>query len=559
MLWETLSAARDLGRLHAIASVLIRYGFGDLVRRLGMSGVLEKAGRALHWKRLERMARLSTAERMCHAMEELGPTFVKLGQVLATRVDMLPPEWVEAFETLQDRVPFVPFDKLRPRLEEELRAAPETVFREFDPEPVAAASLAQVHRARLPDGTPVAVKVRRPGVSQTVAADLRLLERLADIMESELPDFRRFRPRELVRQFGRTMRRELDFSQECRHAERVARAFKDVPHFKVPRVYWEWTTERVNVQEFVEGIPARNLTAAVESGLDLKVLADRGAQVVLKMIFEDGFFHADPHPGNIFYLPGNRIALIDFGMIGRLTESRRQEVVRLLLALVERDAFGVVDILADWSGERPIDTEGLAAEIDEFIDDYHDLALGEIDLGAMLSDMMRVIREHGVALPQGLALMLRALISLDGVGRRLDPEFSAVNAARPFLRRTMRERLRPESIVRRARRNLAETVDLLIGLPRDLRRLVKAARRGAIQINLDLGRLDQFGKQLDRAASRLTVGMITAAIIIATGIVMTVASKFTVFGVPLLGYLGFLTAFVASAWLLVSIYRSGRG
>ncbi|MBN2489955.1 MAG: ubiquinone biosynthesis protein UbiB [Planctomycetes bacterium] len=558
-MWETLSAARDLGRLHAIASVLVRYGFSDLVRRLGMSRVLEKAGRALRWKRLERMARLTPAQRTCQALEELGPTFVKLGQLLATRVDMLSPEWIEAFETLQDRVPFVPFDTLRPRIEEELGTPPDAVFARLDAEPVAAASLAQVHRAWLADGTPVAVKIRRPGVTQTIAADLRLLERLAEIAETELPEFRRFRPRELMRQFGRAMRKELDFSQECRHAERVARTFREVPYFKVPRVYWQWTTPRLNVQEFVEGIAGRDLARAKQSGLDPKVLAERGARIVLKMIFEDGFFHADPHPGNLFYLPDNRIALIDFGMVGRLTETRRQEVVRLLTALVDRDALGAVDVLADWSGERPVETESLAAEIDEFIDDYHDLALGQIDLGAMLSDMMRVVREHGVALPHGLALLIRALISLDGVGRRLDPEFSVVEAARPFLRRTMRERYRPEAIVRRARHNLAETVDLLIGLPRDVRRLVKAARRGAIQLKLDLGRLDQFGKQLDRAASRLTVGLVTAAIIIGTAIVMTMASGLTLYGIPLLGYLGFLTALLAGAWLLVSIYRSGRG
>jgi len=442
MLWETLSAARDLGRVHAIASVLIRYGFGDLVRRMGMGGVLEKTGRALHWKRLEQVGQMSTAERMCRSLEELGPTFVKLGQVLATRVDILPPDWVTSFEKLQDQMPFLDFETLRPRVEEDLGAAPETIFRELDTQPVAAASLAQVHRARLDDGTTVILKIRRPGVTQKVEADLRLLERLADIAESEVPDWKRYRPREMVRQFARTMRRELDFSQECRHAERIASSFKETPYLVVPRVFWKWTTERLNVQEFVEGIPARDVNRVVQAGLDRKLLAERGAYAVLKMILEDGFFHADPHPGNIFFLPENRVALIDFGMVGRLSETRREEVVRLLVALADRDPHGVVDILLDWTGEGPVDIESMSAEIDEFIDSYHDLPLGQIDLGAVLSDMMRVIREHSVTLPQGLTLLVRALISLDGIGRRLDPEFSAVRIARPFLHRALRNRQR---------------------------------------------------------------------------------------------------------------------
>jgi len=558
MLWETLSAARDLGRVHAIASVLIRYGFGDLVRRMGMGGVLEKTGRALHWKRLEQVGQMSTAERMCRSLEELGPTFVKLGQVLATRVDILPPDWVTSFEKLQDQMPFLDFETLRPRVEEDLGAAPETIFRELDTQPVAAASLAQVHRARLDDGTTVILKIRRPGVTQKVEADLRLLERLADIAESEVPDWKRYRPREMVRQFARTMRRELDFSRECRHAERIASSFKETPYLVVPRVFWKWTTERLNVQEFVEGIPARDVNRVVQAGLDRKLLAERGAYAVLKMILEDGFFHADPHPGNIFFLPENRVALIDFGMVGRLSETRREEVVRLLVALADRDPHGVVDILLDWTGEGPVDIESMSAEIDEFIDSYHDLPLGQIDLGAVLSDMMRVIREHSVTLPQGLTLLVRALISLDGIGRRLDPEFSAVRIARPFLHRALRNRYRPEALARRARRNVGETMDLLVGLPRDIRRLVKAARRGAVQLNLDLGRLDHFGRQLDRAASRVTIGLVTAAIIIGTSIV-TVSEEGGLLGIPLLGVIGFLTSLAAGAWILVSIYRGGRG
>lgn len=318
MLWETLSAARDLGHLHDIASILIRYGFGDVVRRLGMAGVLERAGKALHWKQATELARLQPPMRVRRALEEMGPTFIKLGQILATRVDLSPPEWIVEFEKLQDRAPPVAFEAVYKQLEEDLGCVPEKVFTELDPEPLAAASIAQVHRTRLEDGTEVVIKVRRPGIRPVVEADLRLLTRLAEIAEAEASDLHRFKLREVVRQFTLSLRRELDLAAECRNAERVARNFSEYTEIIVPKVYWSWTSERVNVQEYIDGIPGRDLETVDKEGLDRKTLARRGAQAVLKMILEDGFFHADPHQGNVFYLSDNRIAFIDFGMIGRL-------------------------------------------------------------------------------------------------------------------------------------------------------------------------------------------------------------------------------------------------
>jgi ubiquinone biosynthesis protein len=256
MLWEALGAARDLGRVQQIAAVLVRYGFGGLVRRVGMAGALERAGKALHWREPEDLARLEPAARVRRALEELGPTFVKLGQILATRGDLFPPEWIAEFGKLQDAAPALPFEDLRGQLIEDLGEAPEAVFAELDPVPLAAASLAQVHRARLADGTAVVLKVRRPGIRPVIEADLRLLDRLAEIIEKEAPELVRYRPREVIRQFAHSLRRELDFSAEGRHAERIAALFVGSPEIVVPRIHWQWTGERLNVQDFIEGIPA---------------------------------------------------------------------------------------------------------------------------------------------------------------------------------------------------------------------------------------------------------------------------------------------------------------
>jgi ubiquinone biosynthesis protein len=559
MLWEALTAARDLGRLHDIAAVLIRYGFGDMVRRLGMAGALERAGRVLHWQEASELARLEPPARVRRALEEMGPTFIKLGQILATRVDLFPPEWIEEFERLQDHAPAVPFSEISRQLQEDLEADPEEVFAWLNPEPLAAASIAQVHRARLLEGEEVVVKVRRPGIRPVVEADLRLLDRLAGIMEKELPELRRFRPREVVRQFTLSLRRELDLAAECRSAERIAHNFADHPKIIVPRVHWQWTGERVNVQEYIDGIPGRDLEAVDAAGLDRKVLAKRGADAVLKMILEDGFFHADPHPGNVFYLAENRIAFIDFGMVGRLSETRRHQVVDLLHGMATRDSEQVVEVMLDWASGQETERERLSVEIDAFIDQYHGVPLKELRVADMLADFTTLLRDHRLALPPDLALLTKAFITLEGMGRQLDPEFEMISHAEPFLRRQILARYAPDALARRGWRALTTTLEILTGLPRDLRQLLREARTGRIRLHVDVERLDRFGDRVDRAASRLAMGIVIAALIIGSSIVMTVEGGPVLLGLPFFGLLGFVGAVLGGIWLLFSILRSGHG
>lgn len=554
MLWEALGAARDLGRVHDIAAVLIRYGFGDLVQRLGMARALERAGKVLHLRGQDDIARLEPAARVRRALEELGPTFVKLGQILATRADLFPPDWIAEFGKLQDAAPAVPFEAIRAQLAEDLGDLPENIFAELDPTPLAAASLAQVHRARLADGTPVALKVRRPGIRPVIEADLRLLARLAEIVEAEAPDLRRYRPREVVRQFAHSLRRELDFSAEGRNAERIAASFVDHPEIVVPRIHWQWSGERLNVQDFIEGVPGRAVTALPE-GYDRRLLARRGARAVLKMVLEDGFFHADPHQGNVFYLPDNRLAFIDFGMVGRLPEARRYEVAELLHGLVDRDGGLVTQVLLGWSDAAEADSESLRADIDRFVDEYHGVPLKQLDFGAMLGDVVGILREHGLALPPDLALMIKAFITLEGLGRQLDPDFDIASEAAPYLREVILAHHAPDAIARRGWRGLVSVADLLAGLPHDLARLLRVARRGSLKLEVDVPPLKAFGDQLDRAASRLTMGIVTAALIVGSSIALTVNRGDSV---SLIGLLGFVGAMLGGLWVLVSVWRGGR-
>ena len=558
MLWQAIGAVRDLGRLHDIASILIRYGFGDLVRRIGMADALERAGRALHWHEPEALARLEPPARVRRALEELGPSFIKLGQILATRVDLFPAEWIAEFSKLQDAAPAISFDELLPQLTEDLGAPPETVFARLETQALAAASLAQVHRAWLADGTAVILKVRRPGIRPIVEADLRLLARLAEIVESEAPELRRYRPREVVRQFTLSLRRELDFSAEGRNAERIAANFAAHPEIVVPRIHWSWTGERLNVQDHVEGIPGRDLAAVDAAGLDRKLLAGRGAQAVLKMMLEDGFFHADPHPGNVFYLPDNRIAFIDFGMVGRLSEERRYQLAVLLHGLVSHDAEKVAEVLLDWSGGAQIDSETLQTEIDAFVDQYQGVPLKSLDLGAMLSDLVAILREHGLALPSDLALLIKAFISLEGMGRQLDPDFDMAGEATPFLEQVLLAHAAPGAILQRGWRTLGSALALIAGLPQDLRQLLRSARHGKLQVQVEVLPLKHFGERLDRAASRLAISIVTAALIVGSAIVMTVEREPSLPGLPSFGLLGFIAAVIGGIWVLLSIWRGGK-
>jgi ubiquinone biosynthesis protein len=555
MFLEAISAGKDLGRVHEIASIMVRCGFGDVVRRLGLSHALEKAGRRLHWKYAEETASLLPQQRARRAMEKLGPTFVKLGQILATRVDLFPAEWIAEFELLQDSAPPLDFEDLRVQLEEDLGQAPGEIFAEFDTEPLAAASIAQVHRARLRDGTEVVVKIRRPGIKRVVEADLRLMERLAQILTKDNPEAQRFRPREVVHQFTLSLRRELDLAHECRNAARIAETITERDHIVVPRIFWQWTCERVNVQEYIDGIPGRDMAAFQAAALDPGLVASRGANAVLKMVLVDGFFHADPHQGNIFFLPGNRIALIDFGMVGHLSEERRFQVVELLNGMVERDTGSVCEVLLDWSHSVNVPSERLVTDICAFLDQYHGMPLGQVNFPEMLGDMMNMLRANNLALPSDLSLMFKVFLTLDGFGRQLNPDFDLVAEARPFVRRTLLLRYSPGEVAKRGWRGLAGVMDLFVGLPKDFRRLLRAARRGALRVHIDIEELDRFGERLDRAVSRLTIGMITAAFIIGTSIMLSVTGDTEYLGMSILAALGFTMAAVGGLWVLVSIWR----
>jgi len=561
MVRDPVAAMGSIPRLHQIATVFIRHGLGDMVRRVGIATVVERTGQLLNWGTRTESTLLEPAQRVRLALEELGPTFVKLGQLMATRVDLFPAAWIAELEKLHSDVPPVPFEALVPDLERALGRSPFEVFRDLDTRAVGSASIAQVHRANLQDGTPVVLKVRRPGIRAKVEADLRILMHVAALIESEIPEARRYRPTEVAAQFARSLERELDLAVEARSTERIAAAFENDPNIVIPKVYREWTREILNVQEHVDAIPGTDPAAVERAGLDRKLLAARGADAVLKMILIDGFFQADPHPGNVFYLPGNRIVMIDFGMVGRLGPVRRNQVIDLFAGLAQMNEEAMLDTLLDWAGDANVDEAKLAADVSTLVFDYEGVPIKDIRIGPVLAQFAAIIREHSIVMPSDLTLMFKAMITMEGLGRQYDPELHVVEHLTPILRRAIAQRYRPSAVVVRGRNALGEVVNLMSSLPRDLGRLLRDARRGKTRVELDLKRLDTFGKQLDRTIGRATMGIMTASIVIGSSIVMTVQGGPQLFGMPvmtILGFLGYAVAFLNSCWVIIGIWRSGK-
>ncbi|MBW2373404.1 MAG: phosphotransferase, partial [Deltaproteobacteria bacterium] len=524
--------------------------------RMGLIRLLHRADDALHRRQASEFEEERTPVRVRLALENLGPTFIKLGQVLASRGDLLPPEYVDELSHLQSGVTAVPFEELREQLVEDLGQPPEDVFTDLDTEPLAAGSIGQVHTAKLPDGTRVVLKIRRPGIEKTIRADLRLLERLAEILEKEVVELRRFRPRMVVRQFARSLKAELDFSIEGRNTQRIARNMVAVEGLVIPGIFEQYSSKRLIVQEFILGHSADAWTRGDRpEGLDPVRIASLGADAILRMVFDDGFYHADPHPGNVLFLPGGRVGLIDFGMVGRLSDERRQQVVLLLSAAMDRDEDALVDTLLEWSDGGDTDLDALSQDCNDFLDRYSGRELKDLDIAGMLEDITRIVRQNSLMLPADVAMLIKVIVTLEGLGRRLDPTFSLDEHLAPVARRLIRRMSSPRRVIASNWKDLRR---LFVALPRDLRRLVLRARRGGLKIELDLKRLDDFGHQLDRSANRVTVGLITSALIVGTSIAMTIDAGPMVLGVPVLGLLGFLTSFTIGLLLLWSILRSGH-
>ncbi len=473
------AALKERERFAQIAVLFGRHGLKGLAARLGLGSARDEP---LEYARPEAVVAL---------LRDIGPVAVKFGQILAMRGDLLEPEWVAALSKLQDRVPPLPFETVRPLIEEAIGGPVESCFSRFDKEAIAAASIAQVHAATLLDGRDVIVKVRRPGIERIVDADLRLLRRLARLAERRIPEIARLKPDELLRHFAESLDREMDLGAEARSSDAIGAFLKDLG-VRTARFDWELSGRRVNIQERFRGIPASDLDAARGANLDLTALASTYAQAVLRMIVINGHFHADPHPGNVFFLDDGTLGLIDFGAVGTLLPKRREELVRLGLAIASEDTAGVVDILMLWAGDPDVDRIRLEEALAELIDRFSNVLLEQIDLGDIFQRVFALLREFHLALPPDLALVLRTLLTAEGFVRRIDPSFDIASELAPLARVLMRERTSPARLRGEAGKLLAALGRAALSTPSLVGQIEKVARTGSIPVSIaprDLERL----------------------------------------------------------------------
>jgi ubiquinone biosynthesis protein len=548
-----IRGVRHLRRFQQIAQILARHGFGELLDLLGAAPVFPLA------RALRRRPSLGPPQRLRMALEELGPTFVKLGQVLSTRPDLLPPAYIAELARLQDTVPPEPWEPVRAQLEAELGAPVEEVFATLDPEPIAAASLAQVHAATLPDGAEVVVKVQRPDIEATINVDLDILADVARLLQTRTPLGELYDLPGIVEEFAATLRAELDFYREGHNADRFRANFADEPYLYIPKVYWDYTTRRVLVMERIRGIKIDDIAALDAAGYDRYRIGLHAARMVIKEVLEDGFFHADPHPGNFFVMPGEVIGAMDFGMVGYLSRRTRTDLVRLYIAAVQLDEEAVVDQLVRMGVVGgAVDRMGLQHDIGRLLRKYAGLPLKAIRARDMVEEAMPIAFRHHLRLPSELWLLGKTLAMMEGVGLKLVPDFDMFAVSRPYVQRFMREMASPRAWMPSLIRGVGDWAQLLDMLPRTGMQLLTRAERGELEVSLRHQELGRALVYLDRLANRLALSILLAALIVGLALLVPAFHLAERGGlITALVILGFALASLLGLWLVISILRSG--
>lgn len=548
-----LRLIRNFGRMGHIASVLLNHGFDDLVERLQLGHYL-RWGQRVILRRRNVASPLSRAQHIRRAFEELGPTFIKFGQVLSTRPDIIPPDVIAELKHLRENVP--PFDSRQALdiIAAELEKPAEHAFRRFDIIPTAGGSLAQVHRAQSHDGRELAVKIMRPGAADNVERDLELMVEFATLLLRYVPEAEAFDPIGLVNHFARTIRREMDLTREARTLIQFHRLFRNDATLYVPQVLSELSTRNVLTMEFVAGLRVDDADALRKAGLDPDAIAANGARIFMKQAFQLGVFHSDPHPGNIRVMSDGSLCLLDYGMIGILDEELRNLLVDLLQAVITRDLATAVRLIKSLNPARhDIDVPLLKADLRDFIDTYYGLTLNEIDVGNLLSDFVRIITSHGIRCPGDLLLLTRAFVTLEGVGKTLSPTFNVAEVLQPFLEDLIRQKYSPRRIAGQVIQEATDLFNLCRGLPGTVAEVLDKMKADQLKFEVEHKRLDRLITELDRSSNRIVISLILSALIVASSLVLKAEVDSYWISIPIYAVSSFL-----GIWLIYGVFRSGR-
>lgn len=550
---------RNINRYRQILAVLFKYGFDSLIERLNLGHYLDAGIRLISRKQRERVEHLSRQERLRLVFEELGPTFIKMGQILSTRSDIFPVEFVRELEKLQDDVPPFPFAELKEIIERELGKNLHEIYSKFDENPLAAASIAQVHRAQLISGEEVIVKVQRPGIRKIIEVDLEILFHMSTLMEKYVEEIGVHRPTKIVEEFARNIEKEINFKIEAANMARFAKQFEGNNTIYVPRCFTSTSTERVITMEYVDGVKVSDIPQLEGKGLDLKLIASRGTELLLEQIFRHGFFHGDPHPGNVCIMPGNVICYLDFGIMGTITKKPRNNFADVLYGYAARDETMIASAIlkiVEW--EREPNRAALERDLSAFMESHLYKPLKEIRLGDLLKKFLLLFSNHNLRLPSDMFLVVKAIAEAEGIGLMLDPDFDMSEKVKPFVRRLKLERMHPRNIFSEVVETGGHMLQLLRSIPEDLQDILKQIKQGRTRIIFEHRGLNELIFELDRSSNRISFSLIIASLIIGSSLIITTNLGPYLFGFPLLGLAGYLIAGILGLWLLISIFRSGK-
>ncbi len=548
---------RNLKRYAEIITVLAKHGFGDVVQETKLDRLIERGVSLISAGKLTpEFDRIPRQVRLRKAMEALGPTFVKMGQVLATRPDLVPQEWADEFKKLHDDVPQVDFDVIEQRLEEEFPGRRSEVFQSVHHKALAAASMAQVHRAVLRDGTHVVIKVLRPGMREVTETDMEIMHTLAEWTEQHFANMG-YSPIEVVNEFARELQKEVDLTHEGRATDRLRLAFADDPGVIFPKVYWDATTRNILALEEIKGISLARMKDGDLTVADRKSVVANGARAVLRQCLEIGFFHADPHPGNLFALPGGRIAFIDCGMTGQLDTRTTQQLADLVSGVVTGDTdrvIAVTGVLADLDPEK-LDDRGFRGDVREFVSRFQNQPLDQLNIGQLLQDFFDRLRAHHIRCPGDLVFLIKALTTIESVGATLDPDFQMAEFAQPYVEKLVKRKYGVAALRRRITASLMGYSELLETLPADIKSLLTQVRRNRLAVNLEHRGLNHLTNTIEHASRNISFALIIAAMLVGSSILVLAARQPGTGALWFLGVAGFVSAAVLSILMVVSNRR----
>lgn len=550
-----------LVRYKEITAILLRYGYRDLLERLHL-GDQQKLKEVFREKNEERseLVSLSGPERLRFLLEELGTTFIKFGQILSTRTDLLPEEYCAELKKLQDHVTPTPDEIAKALIAQELGQKVEDIFREFSPQPIACASIAQVYKAQLPTGETVAVKVRHPDIERKIAADLAIMEDLARLLERNISDLTALRPVALVKEFGRNLSNETNLLIEANNLERFNTQNEGKEGLRLVKLYRELTTSKVLVMEFMEGVKISDTEKLRSLDLDLKAVAHSGTRIILEQVFVQGFFHGDPHPGNILVLEDGRICFLDFGLMGKLNRSQRLSLAEMLVAVSRRrddDLLKGVLALSE-NGDEIKDQAELGRDLSDFVDKYAYLPLDKLKVNEILNDLLKLLTVHGIVLPPEISTLVKVLAMLEGTGVALDPEFQVLEEIKPFAEKLILEKYDPKRIATDMTHTSAELYRLLRDLPDEARELIKVVKKAELKINFSSAGLKLLMRAFDKDANRLAYALIVSSLLLASSILLLAHVPPVYHEVSLMGLVGLVVSGAMGLWLLIAIARSGH-